>query len=326
MNLTNKLRVLPGAESVTVMEERIGSWWSDNSDMMVDGKLPDVANGGSRTVRSNVVGPDFFRTLGVPVLSGRDFADSDTASSLHVGIINEEFARRFLPGVNPLGHTTGPDNGEYTMTIIGVVKDHKYRSIDEEPIPMAWYEYAQIPMVGAMHVEMRVHGDPLAILPSARRAVQQMVPNLALIRPMTQRAQFETTIAHQILFARLAGFFGFLAVVLVATGLYGTLAYRVSMRTAEIGVRMAVGARRGQVVWMILRDRLVLMAAGVVMGVPLAMLVGHALISSLYGVKALDAATYLLAVTGVAAVALAASALPAGRAASVDPMRALRME
>jgi ABC-type antimicrobial peptide transport system permease subunit len=207
-----------------------------------------------------------------------------------------------------------------------VVKDHKYRSIDEAPIPMAWYDYAQIPYVGGMHVEMRVRGDPLSILSSARKALQQMDPNLPLIRPMTQRAQFETTIARQMLVARLAGFFGLLAVGLVATGLYGTLAYRVSMRTAEIGVRMAVGARRGQVVWMILRDSLVLTAAGVVIGVPLAMLVGQALISSLYGVKALDAATYLLAGTGVTAVALAASALPAGRAARVDPMRALRME
>ena len=128
------------------------------------------------------------------------------------------------------------------------------------------------------------------------------------------------------LFARLAGFFGFLAVVLVATGLYGTLAYRVSMRTAEIGVRMAVGARRGQVVWMILKDSLLLTAMGVVIGVPLAMLVGRALTSSLYGVKPLDAMSYLLAVVGVAVVALAASAVPAGRAASIDPMRALRME
>ena len=142
------------------------------------------------------------------------------------------------------------------MTIVGVVKNHKYRSIDEEPIPMAWYMYAQIPMVGPMDVEMRVHGDPLAILPAARKAVQQLDPNLPLIRPMTQRAQFDTTISNQILFARLAGFFGLLAVVLVATGLYGTLAYRVNMRTAEIGVRMAMGARRGQVVWMILRDSL----------------------------------------------------------------------
>ena len=324
--LMEKLRALPGVESVTVMAERLGSGWSDNSDMTVDGKLPDVANGSSRTVRSNVVGPDFFRTLGVPVLAGRDFADSDTAASPHVGIINEQFAQRFFPNRNPLGHRIGTDDGRYEMTVVGVVKDHKYRSIDEDPIPMAWYMYAQIPMTGAMHVEMRVDGEPLAILPSARRALQQINPNLPLIRPMTQRAQYDTTISGQILFARLAGFFGFLAVVLVATGLYGTLAYRVNMRTAEIGVRMAVGARRGQVVWMILQDSLLLTVAGVAMGVPLAMLVGHALASSLYGVKPLDAVSYLLAVGGVAVVALVASAVPAGRAASVDPMRALRTE
>ena len=137
---------------------------------------------------------------------------------------------------------------------------------------MAWYMYAQIPMTGPMDVEVRVHGDPLAILPSARKALQEMNPNLPLIRPMTQRAQYDTTISGQVLFARLAGFFGFLAVVLVAAGLYGTLAYRVSMRTAEIGVRMAVGARRGQVVWMILRDSLVLTVTGVAIGIPFALL------------------------------------------------------
>jgi len=324
--LMEKLRALPGVESVTVMGERLGSGSSDNSAMKVDGKLPDVANGSSRTVRSNEVGPDFFHTLGVPILAGRDFADSDTATSPHVGIINEEFAKRFFPNQNPLGHRIGPDSINWEMTIVGVVKDHKYRSIDEEPIPMAWYMYAQIPITGAMHVEMRVHGEPLAILPSARRALQQINPNLPLIQPMTQRAQYDTTISGQILFARLAGFFGFLAVVLVATGLYGSLSYRVNMRTAEIGVRMAVGARRGQVVWMILQDSLLLTTIGVVMGGPLAMLVGHVLASSLYGVKPLDAVSYLLAVVGVAVVALVASAVPAGRAASVDPMRALRTE
>jgi predicted lysophospholipase L1 biosynthesis ABC-type transport system permease subunit len=260
------------------------------------------------------------------VLSGRDFADSDTATSPLVGIVNEEFARRFLPNQNPLGHTFGPEGVPIKMTIVGVVKNHKFRSIDEAPIPMAWYMYAQIPVTGAMNVEMRVEGDPLAILPAARRVVQQMDPNLPLIRPMTQRAQFDTTISRQLMFSRLAGFFGFLAVVLVATGLYGALAYRVSMRTAEIGVRMAVGARRGQVVWMILKDSLLLTAIGVVVGIPLATLVSRALSASLYGVKPLDAATYLLAVAGVAVVALAASALPAGRAASIDPMRALRAE
>jgi predicted permease len=277
-------------------------------------------------VRSNVVGPDFFTTLGVPVLAGRDFADSDTASSPHAGIVNEEFAKRFLPKQNPIGHVIGPTGIHWNMTIVGVVKDHKYRSIDEEPIPMAWYMYAQIPIMGKMHVEMRVHGDPLAILPSARRVLKQMDPNLPLIQPITQRAQYDLTIARQILFGRLAGFFGFLAVVLVATGLYGTLAYRVNNRTVEIGVRIAVGAQRGQVVWMVLRDSLTMMGLGVAMGIPLALLVGRALAASLYGVTPYDAATYAFAALGLAAVAIAASVIPARRAASVDPLTALRSE
>jgi predicted permease len=326
VDLIGRLRQLPGVESVTVMEERIGAWWSDNSDMTVDGRLPDVPNGSSRTVRSNVVGPGFFTTLGVPIVAGRDFADSDTATSPHVGIINQQFAERFFPNRNPLGHMIGTDDGRYQMMVVGVVKDHKYRSIDEEPIPMAWYEYAQIPMAGRMDVELRVHGEPLAILPSARKVVQEIDPNLPLIKPMTQRAQYDTTISSQMLFARLAGFFGLLAVVLVATGLYGTLSYRISRRTAEIGVRMALGAGRGSVVWMILRDSLLLSLLGVLAGAPLAVFIGRALASSLYGIKPLDVLTYVLAVSGVTLVALVASAAPAGRAASVDPMKALRTE
>jgi predicted permease len=324
--LISRLRALPGVESVTIMEERLGSWWSDNSDMMVDGKLPVVANGGSRLVRSNVAGPEFFRTLGVPILAGRDFADSDTETSPHVGIINEEFAKRFFPNVNPLGHQIGTDNGKYQMTVVGVVKNHKYRSIDEEPIPMAWYMYAQIPIIGPETVELRVHGEPLAILPAAQKVLQQMDPNLPLLKPMAQRAQYEETISNQLLFARLAGFFAILAVVLVATGLYGTLAYRVNNRTVEIGVRMAVGAQRGQVVWMVLRDSLMLTAAGVAIGIPFALLTGRALTSSLYGVKPDDALTLVFAVLGIAFVALGASMIPARRAASIDPLMALRSE
>jgi predicted permease len=324
--LMRKLRSLPGVDSVTIMEDRLGSWSSENSDMMVDGKLPDAANGTSRTVRSNVIGPDFFRTLGVPVLAGRDFADSDTATSPHVGIVNELFAKRFLPNQDPLGHSIGTDDGKYQMTIVGVVKDHKYRSIGEEPIPMAWYMYAQIPITGKMHVELRVRGEPLAILPAARKAVQQMDPNLPLIKPMTQQGQYETTISPQLLFARLAGFFGILAVLLVATGLYGTLAYRVNSRTAEIGVRMAVGAQRGQVVWMVLRDSLILTGVGAVIGVPLAFLVAKALTSALYGIKPYDGLSYAFAVCSVALVAIVASLIPARRAANVDPLSALRAE
>jgi predicted permease len=324
-DLMSRLRALPGVESVTIMEERLGSWSSDNSNMMVDGKLGGT-NGTPSTIRSNVVGPSFFTTLGVPVLAGRDFSDADTASSPAVGIVNEEFAQKFFPGQNPLDHIIGPDSVPFHMTIVGVVKNHKYRSIDETPIPMAWYMYAQIPVIGRMHVEMRVHGDPLAILPAARKTLQSIDPDLPLIQPITQRAQFETTISQQILFARLAGFFGLLAVILVATGIYGTLAYRVNNRTVEIGVRIAVGARRGQVVWMVLRDSLMLTVIGIAAGVPLALFVGKALTSALYGVKPYDALTYAFAALAVAVVAVAASALPAQRAACIDPLTALRSE
>ena len=321
--LTNKLRALPGVESVTIMEERLGSWSSNNFSMMVDGKMPDVP---STTVRNNIVGPEFFHTLGVPILEGRDFADSDTTASPPVAIINQLFAQRFLPNQNPLGHRIGSDDGRFQFTVVGVVKNHKYRSIDEEPIPMAWVPYTQGPPVGQMHIELRVHGGPLAILPAARKVVQEMDPNLPLIEPITQKAQYETTISPQLLFARLAGFFGSLAVVLVATGLYGTLAYRVNNRVVEIGVRMAVGAQRSQVIWMVLRDSLILTAVGVVIGIPIAALVGHALGSSLYGVRPFDATIYAFAILGVALVAVAASMIPAHRAANVDPLSALRAE
>jgi ABC-type antimicrobial peptide transport system permease subunit len=212
------------------------------------------------------------------------------------------------------------------MTVVGVVKNHKYRSIDEEPIPMAWYMYAQIPEIGRENIELRVHGNPLAILPAAQKVLQQMDPNLPLLKPMAQRAQYEETISNQLLFARLAGFFAILGVVLVATGLYGTLAYRVNNRTVEIGVRMAVGARRGQVVWMVLRDSLLLTAVGVTIGIPFAVLTGRALSSSLYGVKPDDAMTFVFAVLGIALVATGASMIPARRAANVDPLTALRSE
>jgi predicted permease len=318
--LQRRLRLLPGVESVAVMQERIGSGWSNNSDVRIDGHDPDANKGSSTLVRENDIGPDFFHTLDVPILQGREFTDADTANSPPVAIVNQLFGDRFFPNQNPLGHKV---NG---LTIIGVVANHKYRAIDEDPIPMAFWDYAQAPEESGMNVEMRVRGNALAILPAVQKTVAEMDPNLPLIQPMLQRTQYEQTISKQVMFARLAGFFGLLAVVLVATGLYGTLAYRVSRRTAEIGVRMALGAGRGQVVWMILRDSLLLTAFGVVAGVPLAIFVGRALSSSLYGVRPLDIVTYAFAISGVTLVALVASATPAGRAASIDPQKALRAE
>jgi len=212
------------------------------------------------------------------------------------------------------------------MRIVGLVQDHKYTGITEEKRPMMWTVFTQAGAANQLNVEMRVPNDPMAILPAVRKVMAQIDPDMPLLEPMTQVAVFEQSISQQILFARLASCFGVLAVVLIATGLYGTLAYRMSRRSAEIGVRIALGAQRSQVVWMVLRSSLLLCAGGVVIGIPLAMAGGRGLESSLYGMKALDGMSYLFAIMGVVVVALFASAIPAFRAASVDPLRALRAE
>ncbi len=322
--LLSRLRALPGVEAASLAQNRPGSGWSNNDGApTIDGHKAPNSEGEQGMIRMNNVGPDFFHTLGVPILTGRDFTDADTQHSANAAIVNETFAKRFLPGQDPLGHTVGrTDPGQ----IVGVVKDHKYTSITEQTKPMLWMPYTQNGDAGEMHVEMRVHGDPLAILPAAQNAVRQIDPNLPLLKPELQQVQFEESIAQQILFARLAECFGLLAVVLVATGIYGTLAYRLSRRTAEIGVRMALGARRGQVVWMILRGSLWLTLIGILIGAPLAVLISRALASALYQVKPFDAVSYIAAALGLLLVSFIASAIPAQRAARLDPAKALRTE
>jgi predicted permease len=324
--LIARLRTLPGVRGVSLMENRIGTGWSNNGGAPnIDGAKPTKDG----MTRNNVVGSDYFHTLGVPVLAGRDFTDADNASQPPATIINETFAKTYLPGLSPVGHHVGGD--KFQALIVGVVKDSKYTGITEDPIPTIWFPYMQSTGgVGEEHIEMRVAtqpgGDPLTILPAVRKAVAEMDPNLPLQQPMTQRAQFEVSISQQQLFARLAGFFGLIAVVLVATGLYGTMAYRVSNRTMEIGVRMALGAKRDQVVWMIVRESLTLAVIGVALGAPLVLLVSRVLSSQLFGVKPYDAVSYAIAVAGVGMVAVIATLVPAQRAASVDPVRALRSE
>jgi ABC-type antimicrobial peptide transport system permease subunit len=177
-----------------------------------------------------------------------------------------------------------------------------------------------------MHVELRVSGDPRQLLPEARRVVQEFGPDLPLLRPMTQQDQFTESFSDERLVSRLATCFGVLAAVLVATGLYGTLAFRVSRRTSEIGLRMALGARRTQVLWMVMRESIVVSAIGVAGGLPLALGGAHLLGSMLFGLSPFDPVSFVLAVCAIAAVAIAASAIPARRASVVDPMIALRYE
>jgi predicted permease len=321
--LMQRVSALPGVRSVTVAANRPGSGWTDNNPLTLDGRTWPWDNG-KNMLRSNEVGPQFFETLGIPILAGRGITEADTKSAMGVAVVNETLAKRYLKGASPIGHTMG--NAKYQLTIVGVVRDNKYNSADEDPMPMAWHSYAQISNLENMDVEVRVGGNPLALLPEIRRIVRALDPNAPVQSPMVLSAQFEETYLMPALFARLGAFFGGLAALLVAVGLYGTLAYRVSRRTLEIGVRMALGAARQQVLWMILQDSLILIAAGLVVGLPLAWFGSRVMATMLYKLPPHDPVSFVAAALGVVGVSVAAALLPARRAASVEPMQALRTE
>ncbi|MGD1082643.1 MAG: ABC transporter permease [Candidatus Sulfotelmatobacter sp.] len=320
--LLDRIRAVPGVESATLMENRIGSGWSSNND---DDDLDGArlkGRFGSTLVRSNNVGPDYFHVLGVPLLEGRDISEADTPSSLPVVVVNETFVKKFLPNTNPLGHKFHD-----SRTIVGVAKDSKYRAVDETPVPMAYYPSFQRLNGGeTMHVEVRVNGEPLNLLPTLRQVVHDIDPNVPLEKPMTQLAQFEESYSRPKMFARLGGFFGGLAALLVATGLYGTLSYRTNLRTAEIGTRMALGAQRRQVLWMVMRESLLISCIGTAAGLPLAVVCVRFLSSMLYELSAFDPLSFVVATGCVGLVAGVAAFLPAWHAAKVDPMVALRYE
>jgi ABC-type lipoprotein release transport system permease subunit len=162
--------------------------------------------------------------------------------------------KNYLGGTNPLGHYLG--NSKFRLDIVGVVRDSKYTSVDEEPMPMAYFPSMQFPNIGPMSIEVRTRGDAMGMLPEMRKAVASLYPNVPIEKPMTQQQQFEESYAQQRMFAAMGGFFGVLAALLVATGLYGSHSFRVSRRTTEIGVRMALGASRAQVLAMVMRESL----------------------------------------------------------------------
>jgi predicted permease len=271
----------------------------------------------------NTVGLDYFKTLGIPLLQGRDFDSRDTATSQGVAIVNQELARRFLSGQNPIGRRLR--TGGQSLEIIGVARDSKYRNVRESPLPFIYFPLSQR-NVSAMTLLVRADSNPLKLAPSIRAELQRLDKYVPLFNVTTFPAHLRMRASLDRTVVVLLSAFGGIALVLAAIGIYGVVAYSVGQRTREIGIRLALGAPRNHLLGLVLQQGLKLAAAGVVIGLGGAFALTRLLRSLLFEVSPTDPVTFVVIPLVLGAVTLVACWLPARRAAKVDPMVALRYE
>ena len=321
-----RLRAVPGVTAVTLVRAPLISGNASNITFVPEGQQykPDD----SPSVLTNDVGNDFFKVFGVPILAGRGFDAGDTATSRKVAVVNQTLARKFFPNVNPIGRSfRAGRNHPISIEIVGVCGDTKYYTLRKNVEPTYYGLYEQKPNgISEATFAVATHLEGQSIVPSLRGAVRAVDRNLPLLDLRTQDEQIAASLQHERIFASLTGAFGALALVLACIGIYGIMAYTVSQRTNEIGIRMALGAQPERVLWMVLGEAWWMAAIGVAAGLGLAVTLGRVVASLLYGVPANDPATLLIAAMLLLTVALGASWIPARRAAGVDPMRALRHE
>ncbi len=274
------------------------------------------------------VSDGYLQTLGVPLIAGRLFQNSDTATSQKVAIVNESFVRHYFAGPQAaLGqHVSRPDRPATDAVIVGVVGDVKHTTLREKPGPMCYTLLLQAERASNITVYVRTWIAPQTAANEIRAVTASVDPKLIVDRVTTMTEQIDESLLTERTVALLAGMFGIVAALLAGIGLYGVLAYSTTQRTREIGIRMALGARRGAVVGMILRETLVLAAWAVGATIPIALLATRAVRSQLYGVSIADPAVYGAGIVAICVVALLAGAIPARRAARVEPSRALRTE
>ena len=272
---------------------------------------------------ANSVGPEYFAAMRIPLRAGRAFDDRDGRGAVRVAVINETMARRYWPGRSPLGRHIGDSLS--AATVIGVVRDGKYRSLREAPRPVVYFSALQDP-VSTGTLIVRARQNPIALAATVRQVVRAVDPNVPLFNIRTLETHLALASARERLVASVSVLFGSLALVLSLVGLSGLLAFAVARRTREIGVRLALGARPGDVRALILRRGMGLAGVGLAVGLGLAALLGRFTTVLLYGVSPIDPASYAVGLLLVAGVAGAASVLPAWRAARVDPVVALRTE
>jgi predicted permease len=315
----------PGVRSVSLAEEALMTDSHNSSTVTVEGYEPK--DGENVNPDLNAVGTQFFSTLGIPLLAGRDFTDADRTGAPKVAIVNETFARYFFGDKDPRGRRIGFGRGASTdIEIVGLVKDGKTGSLREKPLRFVYLPFTQRAQVGGMTFYARTSVDPLGLAPRLRAIVQKADATLPVTDLKTMGAQINESLLVDRLVAVLSAAFGLLATLLAALGLYGVMSYAVSLRTREIGVRVALGADRKTVLLMVLKEVAVLAVIGVAIGLPSGYTLGRLVETQLFGLTARDPLTFVVATATLLLTAFLAGYLPAMRATRVPPMTALRYQ
>jgi predicted permease len=331
--LEREFNAIPGVESASPSEDAFLSGDVSGTDFLPFGEVFDPNK--RQEENYGTVGTRFFETMGIPIVEGRGFGLEDTVNSPKVGVINVSLAKKRFPGQDALGkmfttdtHDVDGHGGATTewIRIVGICADTSYSNLRDPAPPLFFLPYVQQTQVGAMSHEIRTRMDPEAILPEVRRVMHRVDPDLPLVNVRTQEQQIDADLVQERMFMTLTSGFGLLALALACVGIYGIMAYTVANRRNEIGIRMALGAQPGQVRGMILRESTGLALVGIVVGVAAALLLTRLVKSMLYGIQPYDPLTIVGGVLILLAVALAASWIPARRAAGVQPMEALRHE
>jgi predicted permease len=327
-DLTERLRALPGVQGATYSTNGLFSGSESADEIEVEGFKPTKDN--EKFARFDTVGPQYFSTVGIPLLLGRDIGQQDNATSPHICVINESLAKLYFNGRNPVGRHIMEKFGDKknVMEVVGVAKnarDHRLRG----DIPPRFYISGDQGMDGPNEwatFEIRTAGDPEQMITSARKAILSVNEDLPVEAARPVAMSVDRTNAQPRMVARLCSIFGIMALLLAATGLYGVLSYGVARRTNEIGIRMALGAGKGRVIQMILRETGIMIVFGVLAGVIFTAVGVQLIKSTLFGLGVLDPITVLSAVGILTVVAMVAGYIPAARAAKVNPTQALRHE
>jgi predicted permease len=322
----DQLSALPGVISaaLAVMPAMTDSSWS--STVQVQGYTRKEGEDMNPTF--NAVSPGYFATMGMSLVMGREFRATDGDGAPRVAVINETMAKYFWGTDNPIGRRFGfgRDENDNAIEVVGVVRDAKFATMRDDVPRFVYVPYMQESALDQMTFYVRSSPDVAGVPGAARQVVQRLDPNLPIFEMKSMEAQVDESLFLERLVAALSMLFGGLATVLAAVGLYGVMSYTVSRRTREIGIRMALGAARSSVLWMVLREVAMMAATGIVLGLPVAIGLSRFVESQLYGLSPTDPATLVVAAAVLSAVAMFAGYVPARRATRVDPMLALRYE